>query len=321
MINFRTGILAAALLSLFQHPASAEFPDRPIRVIVPFAPGGAMDIMARDIAGVLSERVRQSVTVENVTGGGTVIGTQRVVTAKPDGYTLLFQSGALAINVTYRKEQPYDVRTNLLPVTKAAWGPFAILVSPASPAKTLKEFVALAKRSPGKLNFGSSGVGAGMHLIMEYFKASAGIDVVHVPFRGEAPATTALLSGNVQVILKPPFTAMPLIQDGKVVPLAVTGLNRSKLLPDVPTIDELGYKDFQAGYWGGFFAPAGTPDDVIQKLNEQIVASIRDKRVSGNLLKSGVEVIGNKPAEFKKELNDEIELWRKVITDAGLQQK
>jgi tripartite-type tricarboxylate transporter receptor subunit TctC len=316
--KFLVFLAGISFWSALPHSARAEFPDRPIRIIVPFAPGGAMDIMARDIASVLSKRVRQTVTVENVTGGGTVIGTQRVVSAPPDGYTLLFQSGALAINVTYRKEQSYDVRRDLAPITKAAWGPFAVLVSPSSPAKSLKEFIAYAKRNPGKLNYGSSGAGAGMHLIMEYLKATAGVDIVHVPFRGEMPATTALLSGDVQVILKPPFTSMPLINDGKVIPLAVTGLNRSKLLPNVPTIEESGYPTFLAGYWGGFLAPAKTPNDVIKKLNTELVASINDKYVTERLLKSGVEVVGNSPEEFKKELNDEIELWHKVIIDSKI---
>jgi tripartite-type tricarboxylate transporter receptor subunit TctC len=297
----------------------AEFPERPLRVIVPFAPGGAMDIMARDISAVLSERVGQTVTVENVAGGGTVIGTQRVVSAPPDGYTLLFHSGALTIDVTFRKNPPYDVRTNLAPITKAAWGPFALLVQPSMPAKTLGEFVAYAKKNPGKLNYGSSGTGAGMHLIAEYFKATAGIDVVHVPFRGEAPATTALLSGSVQLILKPPFTALSLVQDGKVTPLAVTGNKRSGLLPNVPTIAELGYDKFFAGYWGGFFAPAGTPTAIVNKLNSEIVAAINDKRVADRLRQSGVEVVGNSPQAFKSEIEKEIELWRNVITQSKIE--
>lgn len=316
---FFTFLAGAIVLSASTSPAHAEFPDRPLRIIVPFAAGGGMDIMARDISSVLSERLGVAVTVENISGGGTVVGTQRVVAAAPDGYTLLFHSGALAIDVTYRKNLPYDVRTNLAPITKAAWGPFAVVVSRSLPAKTLREFVDYSKKNPGKLNYGSSGVGAGMHLIMEYLKATAGIDVVHVPFRGEAPATTALLSGDVQIMLKPPFIALPLVQDNKVTPLAVTGGNRSLLLPDVPTIAEVGYENFEAGYWGGFFAPAGTLPEVIKKLNTEIVASIKDKRVAERLLKTGVEVIGNSPEKFRQELDSEIELWRKVINESGIQ--
>lgn len=278
-----------------------------------------MDIIARGITAVLSERIGQSVTVENVTGGGTVIGTQRVVNAAADGYTLLFQSGALAINVTYRKDQTYDVRVNLAPITKAAWGPFVLLVPPSVPAKTLADLVAYAKKNPGKLNYGSSGAGAGIHLITEYLKATTGIDAIHVPFRGEAPATTALLSGEVQMTLKPPFLALPLIEEGKLIPLAVTGSKRSILLPKVPTVAESGYDKFFAGYWGGFLAPASTPPGVIEKLNTEIVASIQDHRVQNMLLKNGMEVVGNSPEAFKKEIEEEIELWRKVIIGAGIQ--
>ena len=322
MAQFRRGIAVFFALFLVGATASvarADFPDRPLRVIVPFAPGGAMDIMARDISAVLSERIGQTVTVENVAGGGTVIGTQRVVSAPPDGYTLLFHSGALTIDVTFRKNPPYDVRTSLVPITKAGWGPFAVLVQSSMSAKTLNDLVAYAKKNPGKLNYGSSGTGAGMHLIAEYLKATAGIDVVHVPFRGEAPATTALLSGSVQMVLKPPFTSLPLIQEGKVIPLAVTGNKRSALLPDVPTIAESGYEGFFAGYWGGFFAPAGTPPAVINKLNAEIVAAINDKRVADRLRRSGEDVVGNAPHAFSIEIEKEIELWRNVITQSGIE--
>jgi tripartite-type tricarboxylate transporter receptor subunit TctC len=309
----------SCILLLIPSHAAAEFPERPIRLIVPFAAGGAMDIMARDIGSVLAERLKQTVTVENVTGGGTVVGSQRVVSAVPDGYTLLFQSGAVTIDLTFRKNPPYDVRKDLLPITKAAWGPFAVLVSPFIPVRSLSALVAYAKKHPGKLNYGSSGTGAGMHLITEYLKAAAKFDIVHIPFRGEAPATTALLSGEVQMMLKPPFTALPLIREGKAVALAVTGKERSVLLDAVPTISEAGYKDFVAGYWGGFFAPAGTPQAVINKLHAEIVASVRDKRVVERLRKSGEIVVANSPERFKAEIEEEIALWRAVITKSGIE--
>jgi tripartite-type tricarboxylate transporter receptor subunit TctC len=291
MVKHRYLLVAVAIASVLSASAHAEFPDRPIRVIVPFAPGGGMDIMARDISAVLSERISQPITVENVSGGGTVIGTQRVVAAPPDGYTLLFHSGALTSDVTYRKNQTYDVRTSLAPITKAAWGPFVMVAWPSLGVRSLGDFVRYAKARPGNLNYGSSGVGAGMHLIAEYFKSATKIDLVHIPFRGEAPATAALLSGEVQMVLKPPFLALPLIQDGKAIPLAVTGKRRSTLLPDVPTIEESGYRDFFAGYWGGFFGPANTPRSVIDKLNSEIVASINDKRISERLHRKGVSAV------------------------------
>jgi tripartite-type tricarboxylate transporter receptor subunit TctC len=298
--------------------AHAEYPDQRINVIVPFVAGGATDIIARTIATDLASRFGQPVTIENRAGGGTAVGTEAVVRAPPDGYTVLFNSGALTIDVGFKRNLNYDVRKDLMPVTKAAWGPYAVLVYKELPVKTLGELIAYAKEKPNELDMGSAGVGTMGHLASAYLAAKANVRLTHVPFRGSAPALTAVMGGHVKVLLDPPFTAMPAIDSGSTRPLAVTGAKRSPLLPEVPTVAELGFPGFAAGHWGGFFVPAGTPPAVIQKLNAGIVASLQNPKVREVLRGQGLEIIGNTPDEFRKEIDDEIELWSNVIKDAGI---
>jgi tripartite-type tricarboxylate transporter receptor subunit TctC len=312
-------VCLAILCGLAQmSPASAEYPERNITVIVPFAAGGATDVIARTIAADVTARLGKSVVIENRAGAGTVLGTTAVVRAAPDGYTLLFHSGALAIDLSFKKNLGYDVRKDLVPITKAAWGPFAVLVHKDLPVKTLAELVAYAKQRPEKLNLGSAGIGTMGHLTASYLAARAEIKLTHIPFRGSGPALTAIMGGQLDVLLDPPFTALPAIQSGNARALAVTGEKRSPLLPDVATVAELGYRGFAAGHWGGFFAPAGTPDAIIQRLNKEFVTALQDPRVRDVLRGQGLEIIGNTPAEFRKEIEQEIELWAKVIRDAGI---
>jgi tripartite-type tricarboxylate transporter receptor subunit TctC len=298
--------------------AHAEYPDQRINIIVPFVAGGATDIIARTIAADLANRFGQPVTVENRAGGGTAVGTEAVVRSPPDGYTLLFNSGALTIDAGFKKKLAYDVRKDLMPVTKAAWGPYAVLVYKEVPVKTLGELVAYVREKPSELNMGSAGVGTMGHLASAYLTAKTDIKLTHVPFRGSAPALTAVMGGHVQVLLDPPFTAMPAIESGSTRALAVTGAKRSPLLPNVPTVAELGFPGFAAGHWGGFFVAAGTPPAVIQKLNAGIVASLQDPKVREVLRGQGLEIIGNTPDEFRKEIDEEIELWSKVIKDSDI---
>jgi tripartite-type tricarboxylate transporter receptor subunit TctC len=216
--------------------AHAEYPDQRINVIVPFVAGGATDIIARTIAADLASRFGQPVTIENRAGGGTAVGTEAVVRSPPDGYTLLFNSGALTIDVGFKKNLNYDVRKDLMPVTKAAWGPYAVLVYKELPVKTLSELIGYAKEKPSALDMGSAGVGTMGHLASAYLAAKTDIKLTHVPFRGSAPALTAVMGGHVQVLLDPPFTAMPAIESGSTRALAVTGARRSPLLPNVQTV-------------------------------------------------------------------------------------
>ncbi len=314
-------MLACIAMIGFSHAekARAEFPDRGIQIIVPFAAGGATDLIARTIATNLSSRIGKPVTVENRSGGGTVIGTEAVVRSAPDGYTLLFHSGTLAIDRTFKKNLSYDVRKDLVPITKVAQGPFAVLVHKDVPATTLAELVDYIKKNPGKMNLGSSGIGTMGHLASEYLVSRAGIKVTHVPFRGAGPALQAIMGGQIQVFLDPPFTAQPAVDTGHAKGLAVTSAKRSSLWPQVPTIAESGYAGFDTGHWGGFFAPAGTPDNVIKKLNTEIVTVMKDPKVQEVLRRQGLEIIGNSPEQFKKEIDNEIDLWAKVIKDAGIQ--
>ena len=308
--------IAAAMMPI--HASRAEYPEQRIMIVVPFPAGGATDLIARTIAADVSVRLNQPVTIENRAGGGTIVGTQSVVRAPSDGYTLLFHSGALAIDISFKKNLNYDVRKDLVPITKAAWGPYAVLVYKDMPVKTLGELIAHAKDRPDKLNMGSAGIGTMGHLASAYLTARSNIKLMHVPFRGSGPALTAVMGGQLDVLLDPPFTALPAIQSGNARALAVTGEKRSPLLPDVPTVAELGLPGFAAGHWGGFFAPSGTPPAIIQKLNSVFVASLQDPKVREVLRSQGLEIIGNTPDQFRKEIEDEIELWAKVITDAGI---
>jgi tripartite-type tricarboxylate transporter receptor subunit TctC len=319
MTRLKTVLAALTIATAIQAGAArAEYPEQRINIIVPFAAGGATDIIARTIAADVASRFGQPITIENRAGGGTVIGTEAVVRSPPDGYTLLFHSGALAIDVSFKKNLNYDVRKDLMPITKAAWGPYAVLVYKEVPVKTLSELIAHAKAKPGALDMGSAGVGTMGHLASAYLAAKSDIKLTHVPFRGSAPALTAVMGGQIHVLLDPPFTAMPAIESGNARVLAVTGAKRSPLLPDVPTVAELGFPGFAAGHWGGFFAPAGTPPAVIQKLNAAIVAALQNPKVREVLRAQGLEIIGNTAEEFRKEIDDEIELWGKVISDSGI---
>jgi tripartite-type tricarboxylate transporter receptor subunit TctC len=316
--KFATACLVL-LGGLSQAPlAHAEYPERQITVVVPFAAGGATDIIARTIAADLTTRFGKPVVIENKAGGGTVLGTEAVVRAAPDGYTLLFHSGALAIDLSFKKNLSYDVRKDLMPITKAAWGPYAILVHKDMAAKTLADLVAHARQNPEKLNMGSAGIGTMGHLASSYLTARTETKLTHIPFRGSGPALTAIMGGQLDVLLDPPFTALPAIQSGNARALAVTGEKRSPLLPDVATVAELGYPGFAAGHWGGYFAPAGTPAPIIQKLNTELLAALQNPKVRDVLRSQGLEIIGNSPDQFRNEIEDEIELWAKVIKDSGI---
>jgi tripartite-type tricarboxylate transporter receptor subunit TctC len=311
-------VLTLALMSLQATTAWAEYPERRILIVVPFAAGGATDIIARTIATEVASDFGQPVTIENRAGGGTVIGTESVVRAAPDGYTLLFHSGTLAIDVSFKKGLSYDIRKDLIPITKAAWGPYAVLVRKELPVTTLSELVAYVRERPNKLNMGSAGIGTMGHLASEYLSSRSNMKMTHVPFRGSGPALTAIMGGHIDVLLDPPFTAIPAIDSGSSRPLAVTGEKRSPLLPDVPTVGELGYPGFAAGHWGGFFAPAGTPVAIITKLNAAFKAALVKPEVRDVLRRQGLEIIGNTPEQFAKEIEDEIKLWADVLQQSGI---
>ena len=298
---------------------AADYPSRTIRMIVPFAPGGSTDLVARITSSMLSEPFKQQVVVENRPGGGTVIGMQAVATAAPDGYTLLFGSSALANYPSLYKKLVLDVQRDLAPISLVAFGPYLIAVHPSLPVRSVAELIALAKEKPGQLNIGSAGSGSANHLAGELFKSVAGVNIVHVQYKGGGPSLVAAMAGETQLIIEPIISAKGYVSAGKLRALAVTSDQRSSALPELPTAAENGLPGYEASYWLGVLGPAGTPKDAIAKLSTTIAAIMRDAQVKTQLAAQGVEPIGSTPAEFAARIAADIQKWGKVIRDAGVQ--
>lgn len=310
-------LVAVIPAAVFAATASSQvYPERPIRFVVPFAPGGNTDILARIVAQKLGARLGQQVVVDNRGGAGGTIGTDIVAKASPDGYTLLMHSASHVVNPSLYKELPYDSINGFASVSLVADVPNLLVAHPAVPTKSVTELVALAKAQPGALNYGSAGSGTGSHLAFELFKSMAGIDIQHVPYRGNAPATADLLAGQVQFMMGAQPAAMPHVKAGRVRALGVTGAKRSPALPDVPAIGETvpGYK-FSGGF--GIIAPAGTPKAVITKLNREINEILRQRDVSERLAGQGAVPAGNTPEEYGRYLKSEIAKMAEVVKASG----
>ena len=312
--------LSAFAAAALPFAASAQaFPSKPIKLIIPHAAGGNSDAFGRILAQKLSERIGQQVVVENKPGAGGTIACAFVAKSPADGYTLVVaDNGTQAIAPTlYGGRLQYDVFKDFTPITLAASFPALLLVPPSFPAKTAKEFVALAKSQPGKLTYSSAGTGNGSHLTLELFKAAAGgLDMVHIPYKGGAPAVQALLAGEVQLTSVSVNTALPHVQAGKARALGVASAKRSPALPDVPTFNEAGIP-FEADNWIAILGPAGIPADVANKLNAEINATLRSPDVQERLLKLGLEVIASAPTEVNKLLTTEVRKWGKAVKDSG----
>jgi tripartite-type tricarboxylate transporter receptor subunit TctC len=309
----------AGILAVLAAPAAAQedYPNKPVRVIVPFAPAGLNDILARTVAAGLTERFGKQFIVENKTGAGGIVGSELVAKSAPDGYTLLIVSIAHAVNPALYK-LPYDPHKAFAPVAILASSPNALAVYPGLPAKNLKEFIALAKAEPGKIQYGSGGVGGSLHLGMELFKLVAKVDLLHVPFRGAGPAVIDVAGGHTKAIIATVTTLAPHIRNGKLRGIAISGKNRSAVLPDLPTFGEGGLAGYEAGNWIGIAAPAGTPDAIVQKLNAEI-AKIQDgDEFKKRLEADGAEIVKMKPAEFNAYMNSEMEKWGRVVKEAGI---
>ena len=308
-------ILAASALALAAN-AFAAYPDKPIKLIVPYTPGGVTDALARVMAKSLSERVGQQVFVDNRGGGGANIGADAVAKSPADGYTLLMGSAAThAINSSLYKSLPYDHIKDFAPITLIAQVPNILVVNPSVPVKSVKELIAYAKARPGELNFGSSGAGGTIHLSGELFKSMAGVNMVHVPYKGSAPAVTDLLGGQVQVMFD--SSVVPHIKSGKLRPLAVTSGKRSSALPDVPTMAEAGLPGYEATAWFGILAPAGTPQPIIDKLNVELVAILREPATQAWMSQQGFEAVGGTPKQFVTYIKEETAKWAKVVKESG----
>jgi tripartite-type tricarboxylate transporter receptor subunit TctC len=312
--------LAAGLTALLSSAicSAQTFPSRTIHLIVPFTAGGPNDIIARVVGQRMSEILKQTVIVENREGQGGVTGTDQVARAKPDGYTIaLTSAGALAISPSLQKVA-YDTQKDLAPVTLVAKVPEMLVVAPNVPAKNMEELVALAKKEPGKLNFASSGAGSLPHLAGELFKLTAKIDIVHVPYRGAAPAVNDLLSGQVQMVFLDLPVLLPQIKAGRLKPIVVGAAQRVPSAPDVPSTAEAGMASLQAENWYGIVAPSGTPQDVITTLNRAAVDAIKDPAVVDKLSSQGAIFVGNTPDEFRSFIAAETQKWATVIRDAGV---
>ena len=292
------------------------YPSRPVRIIVPFAPAGASDITARLIGQWLSERLGQQFVIENRPGGGGNIGTEAVVRAPADGYTLLMVGSANASNATFYDKLNFNFIRDIAPVGSVFRGPYVMVVNPSVPARSVPEFIAYAKANPGKLTMASSGTGAVPHVAGELFKMMAGIDMVHVPYRGGGPALTDLLAGQVQVYFPTTVASIGYIRAGRLRALAVTAATRSDALPDIPTVGEF-LPGYEASTWYGVGAPKGTPAEIVEKLNKEINAGLADPTMKARLADFGGTPLLVSPADFGKLIADETEKWAKVVKFSG----
>jgi tripartite-type tricarboxylate transporter receptor subunit TctC len=308
---------AAALPALSRVARAQAYPSRPVRLIVSIAPGGGSDITARLIGQWLSERLGQPFIIDNRPGGGGNIGTEAVVRAPADGYTLLMVSTTHATNAALYDKLNFDLIRDIAPIAGVFRGAFVMVVHPSVPARSVSEFIAYAKANAGKVNMASSGTGAAAHLAGELFKMMAGIDMVHVPYRGGGPALTDLIAGQVQVYFATTVASIEYIRAGRLRALAVTTATRSDALPDIPTVGEF-VPGYEASYWAGIGAPKATPAEIVEKLNKEINAGLADPKIKARLPDLGGDVLALSPADFGKLIADETEKWRKVIRTANI---
>jgi tripartite-type tricarboxylate transporter receptor subunit TctC len=298
--------------------ATADYPTKPIRLIVPFAPGGSTDLVARLVAGNLSKSLGRQVVVENHGGGGTVIGTQMAANAPADGYTLLLGSTTLSINPGLRDDLPYDTMKAFQPLSNLSRIPYVLVASPKAGVKTVQELIAKAKAAPGSINVGSPGVGSGGHLASELLEMLADVDLEHVPYKGTGPAMTDLLGGQIDLLFGTILSVMPHIQSGALIPIAISTSARSASLPDLPTIAEAGVPGYEASSWNSLLAPAGTPAPIVERLNAEIRKALQSSDVVKALEQDGAQPNPTTPDEFRAYLGNEIEKWRKVIKTANI---
>jgi tripartite-type tricarboxylate transporter receptor subunit TctC len=312
--------LALAMLTVAGNVGAQTYPTRAIRLLVPSTPGGSVDTLARTIGPKLTERWGQQVIVDNRPGAGGAIAGEMVAKAAPDGYTLLIGTiASLATNVSLQRKLPYDPVKDFAPVTLVATQNLMLLIHPSVPAKSVKELVRLGKAQPGKLSFASAGNGTGGHLSGELFKMLSSIDMLHVPYKGVAPALVDVVGGQVSMTFASILSSLPQVRADKLRALAVTGGKRSVAAPQVPTMREAGVKDYESATWYGVVAPAGTPQELVTRLNAEIVAVIKRPDVNERLSKEGADPVGNSPQEFGRFIESEIGKWRKVIRAAGIQ--
>ncbi len=310
---------ALALLSVGAGAASAQpYPTKPIRIIVPFAAGGAVDALARILSARLQEQFGQPVIVENRAGAGGMTGADLVAKSPPDGYTILQNTNGQAISPAIHRTLPFDTLKDFIPVTQLVATSTVLVANPKLPAKTVPELIALAKAQPGKLNYGMTGVGNSLHLTMEMFKRAAGIDIQAVPYRGDALLNPALIAGEIDIAIVPIGTIVPLIEGGQLRALAVNSAERSNVLPEVPTVAEAAVPGFEAAGWQGYFVPAGTPREIVERIQRETAAAIALPDTQARLKAMGNEPVASTPDAFGVKFRAEVTKFQQVVREAGI---
>ncbi len=314
----KLGLACMAFVGLAAPAGAQDYPNRAVKIIVPFGAGGPADIYARFLGQHLQETLKQSFVIENRPGAGAVIGTGEVAKSAPDGYTLLMISNTHTTNETLRPNKPFQLMRDFVPVAPVNYSDLIMVIHPSVPAKDLKEFLTLLKSQPGALNYASSGTGTPYHMAAELFKSMSATDIVHVAHKASGEARNAVIGGHVQMMIDAITTTAPTVEGGQVRALGTTGKTRSKLLPDVPTIAEAGVPGYEATIWLGIMAPAGTPQAIVDKLNAEINKVLAKPEVKEAWVKQGAEPMIMTPAEFDKYLRGDIDKWAKVIQTAGI---
>jgi len=319
MIRNLSAVLLLLLSAGYSVAGLAQaYPERPVRMIVPFSPGGTSDLVARIMAAKLSDDLGQTVIVDNRGGAGSTLGVSIATRSTPDGYTLLVAHIALAINQTLYSKLPYNAMKDLDPIAKLGISPSAVVVNNKLPARNMKELIALAKKEPGKLNYGSAGIGSAGHLSVALLEHVAGVKFTQVPYKGGGPSVTATISGEVQFAIPVMASAASHVKAGRLRMLAVTSAKRPQAFPDVPTVREAGIPGYVYETWFGLFSPAGTPKPIITKLNQSAVKALGTSEVREQFLSQGLETDPSTPAELAKTLRDETAVWAKIIKSAGI---
>ena len=314
----RAGAAACCLCTAADAHAQEKYPSRPIRVIVPSVAGGGTDISERMIAPKMSEYLGQSVVVENRAGAASIIGSDLVAHAAPDGYTLLMGISTLTINPSIHTKLPYDTVRDFAPVSLVVTLPNVLVVHPSLPVKSVKELIAFARVRPGQLNYASAGVGSSLHLSMALFMSMAKLRMTHVPYKGSAPALVDMLAGQIEVMTGTMITVIPYVRDGRLRALGVTSLKRAAVAPELPTIAEAGLPGYEAVQWYGLLAPGATPREIIAKLNEAVAHATHDAAVRKRFLDDGVEPVGSTPEEFVALIRSDTAKWARVVKDANI---
>lgn len=315
----RLFLLALSLGLLALDAQAQSFPAKPIRLVIPYQPGGGTDILVRAIVPEVTRTLGQQIMIDNKPGGASIVGTQMVVDAAPDGYTILATDSALLVNPgLFKSKLPYDTLNKLTGITMLANGPVPLLLHPSVPAADLQSLIALAKAKPGTLNFASGGNGSAPHLAGELFKQVAGIDIVHVPYKGTAPGLNDLLAGAVQMMFGGISSSRQFVEAGKLRAVALSATKRSEIMPTVPTFEEAGLKGVNAESYWGLYAPTGTPPEAVKVLNEHFVRALKEPKVINQLKELGFEIIANTPADHTAQLAKLVAEWTEIIDKAGI---